>query len=102
MFQFEGTYLSSISGSGDLAVLKIFLLHLVFNLICIHYANDNVTIDRIITKKNDQARIFLFYNLAAFILFFPFIFQYVFARAWKTDESSCECLPFSAETFTGS
>ena len=74
LFQFEGTYLSSISGSGDWAALKIFLSHLVFNLICMNYANYNVKIDRIITKENDHARTFLFFNLAVFIVFFPFIF----------------------------
>ena len=43
-------------------------------LICMNYANYNVKIDRIITKENDHARTFLFFNLAVFIVFFPFIF----------------------------
>lgn len=75
MFQFEGTYLSSISGSGDLVALKIFLLHLVFNLICINYANYNVKIDLIISKEIDQARTFLFYNLAVFMFSFHLFFN---------------------------
>ena len=32
-----------------------------------------VKIDRIITKEIDHARTFLFFNLAVFIVFFPFI-----------------------------
>lgn len=80
VFQFEGTYLSSISGSGDLVALKIFLLHLVFNLICINYANYNVKIDLIISKEIDQARTFLFYNLAVFMFSFIYFLICVCAR----------------------
>ena len=52
---------------------KYFYCPSVFNLICMNYANYNVTTDRIITKEMDQARTFLFFNLAVFIVFFPFI-----------------------------
>ena len=47
----------------------------MFNLICINYANYNTIIDRVITiKEIDQARTFLFYNLAVFIVFKFYLF----------------------------
>lgn len=62
----------SITGSG--AALKIFLLHWVFNLICIYYANYNVIIDRIITKEIVQARTFFVLSFSGFLCFVSIYF----------------------------